>query len=444
MGRLAGVRADQRHHRHRRGRQGPRRRALPWAFGGQWPHTPTYLSANKKTPHRLFRFRDDLPDLANLDLRTKIGLDIDIKIGFGDKGSQSLAPPSAGYVWVPEHSPEDCEPALLPDSFIAWLHNIALAGEHRTASGSKGERHWRDIAEGVGQGSRNEAAASFAGRILGTLGDPFDNAAIGVQWQLFKAWNQNNTPPMDEEELARTWESILTKHRQKVTTINANHHFERERPANAPDDWKLEIVDSDPRVFRLYSPLWANATPGGFIELAAEQMLSAFAVRRAALEQAKVWVNATTFDPRWKGGKGVESLARQLVETAVEIEAEPEEIRAAVVAEAILQVIDRARPAAGDDKPDPRGRPTRMENGTVWVQVSAIFEDVAYTALKIKHAEVVRALRSAGAESKQKRVDGKARRFKLIDARALEALRRLSGADERSAEAPTTGGSTNV
>ena len=58
------------------------------AFGGEIPPTPTFISGKKRLPHRIFAFRHDLPRQANYNLR-KLGIEADLKIGYGDSGSQS-------------------------------------------------------------------------------------------------------------------------------------------------------------------------------------------------------------------------------------------------------------------------------------------------------------------------------------------------------------------
>jgi len=390
-------------------------------FGNEPPVTPTYKSSRGK--HRLFFFRADLPGQGKNHF--KVG-DLEIRTGYGGKAAQSVFPPSihpdgGRYEWLV--SPSECPPAVIGDAVQAWLWNYFDEPTAALDINKRASKDWHRIAEGIVEGERNDTLASFAGKLFADLADPFDNGAVGRLYQLMQAWNERNRPPLPDAEVKRTFESILSRHRQKTTSLNANEHFEKDKPATAPDDWKLEIVESRPRKYRLYSPLWAEATQGGYITLSVDQFMVASRVRRESLEQADVWVEPSRFDRRWMGGKGVDSLARQLVQSATHVAAEPEERRDVVVAESLLWCLERARVAVGENDPDPSGRPIRMSDGSVWFQVGAVLEDVGYTLSKIKHGEIVDVLRSAGATTKQTRVGSAVKRFKVIDRMGLRNLR---------------------
>lgn len=390
-------------------------------FGGEPPVTPTYKS--KRGKHRLFRFRDDLPGQGKNHF--KVG-DLEIRTGYGDKGAQSVFPPSIHpdggvYEWLV--APADCPPAVISDAVQAWLWNWFDEPTSALEQNTRARRDWNKVADGAAEGERNDTLASFAGKLFSDLGDPFDNGAVGRIFRLLQAWNERNRPPMPEAEVKRTFESILARHRQRTASLNANDHFEKDKPTTAPEEWQLEIVESRPRKFRLYSPLWAERTPYGYIEIDSSKMLSPSQIRREALEQSDVWIDPTRFDRRWMGGKGIESLARQLVQSATHVAAEPEERRDVVVAEVVLQCLEHARVAVNDGGPDPRGRPVRMADGSVWFQVGAVLEDVGYTLAKIKHGELVEVLSKAGATNEQCRIGTAVKRFKVLDRNGLRSLR---------------------
>ena len=60
------------------------------------------------------------------------------------------------------------------------------------------------VTKGVNQGGRNNAAARVAGLLL----SKFPEKEWGVCWELLKGWNQNNTPPLPENELKLVFKSI--------------------------------------------------------------------------------------------------------------------------------------------------------------------------------------------------------------------------------------------
>ncbi len=404
-------------------------------FGENPPPTPTYTSSRGK--HRIFKFRGDLPGQGKNHF--KIG-NLEIRTGYGGMAAQSVFPPSVhadgtAYRWT--ISPSECDPAEISDAVMAWLWNWFGEPTSALPTNKRAAKDWRSVAEGVGEGKRNDTLASYTGRLLSDLLDPFNNAAIGRAFEYVKAWNERNKPPLDAKELRTTFDSILARERQKRTSLGANEHFDRERAPEAPDEWRLEIITAEPREYRLYSPLWATKIGGGGIRLTADDLLSPRRIRRAALEQADVWIDRKKFDPRWEGTKGVESLARQLIVAAELIAATPEKRRSVVVAEAVLSSLNKARPAGEIQGPDPRGRPIRMADGDVWFQVAAIHEDLGYTLAKITHGEIVDALEKIGATSRQKKMSDGVRRYKVVTRNALRSLQAIAEVDDQIGSAAT-------
>jgi hypothetical protein len=134
-------------------------------------------------------------------LRNRVGLapGVDLR---GD-GGYVVAPPSvhasgAPYRWL--CSPEVCRLAPPP----AWLSAVPkerTPPEHRLA-------HWQHLLrKGVGEGERNSTIASLAGHLLWHGVDP------AVTLELLLSWNATRCrPPLAEEEVVRTVESITRVH----------------------------------------------------------------------------------------------------------------------------------------------------------------------------------------------------------------------------------------
>ena len=74
---------------------------------------------------------------------------------------------------------------------------------------TESEKKWLAGKDGVSEGSRNDTAASLAGKIL-TSTDPKLWESIG--WEQLKVWNNKNTKPLQERELRGVWESIKQQH----------------------------------------------------------------------------------------------------------------------------------------------------------------------------------------------------------------------------------------
>lgn len=133
----------------------------------------------------------------------KLGPGLDIR---GD-GGYVVAPPSVHesgrlYSWSVDHHPDDMPIAEAP----AWLIGLA-----RTPAPSKGTaempENWRRlVAEGVGQGKRNEAIARLTGHLLRKQVDPL------VALDLVRVWNAARCrPPLDDGEVVRTVDSICQR-----------------------------------------------------------------------------------------------------------------------------------------------------------------------------------------------------------------------------------------
>lgn len=80
-----------------------------------------------------------------------------------------------------------------------WLHDKG----HQV---DRERKDWSKITKGVSAGARNTTAASMAGKMLNAFfGDP------EPAWRMLYAWNQLNSPPLEEKELLAVFNSILKR-----------------------------------------------------------------------------------------------------------------------------------------------------------------------------------------------------------------------------------------
>ena len=139
-------------------------------------------------------------------LRNRVGLapGLDLR---GD-GGLIVAPPSLHasgrrYEWEVSHHPDDVALAPLP----SWL--VALVRGEVPGVGHSRD-HWRGLLrDGVAEGARNNTIASLTGHLLWHDVDP------EVAAELLLCWNRVRCrPPLSDEEVARTVESICRTHRR--------------------------------------------------------------------------------------------------------------------------------------------------------------------------------------------------------------------------------------
>ncbi|NJH78782.1 primase alpha helix C-terminal domain-containing protein, partial [Staphylococcus agnetis] len=70
--------------------------------------------------------------------------------------------------------------------------------------------YWRDIAFGLGEGERNQALASLTGYLLRRYVD------ANLVYGLVSAWAMTCTPPLEQDEVNKTFNSIYKKHTNNI------------------------------------------------------------------------------------------------------------------------------------------------------------------------------------------------------------------------------------
>ena len=131
---------------------------------------------------------------AGIDLRGDGGLIV---------SPPSIHPSGRHYQWRPGHAPHEITLAPLP----GWL-----LGEIMPTDSPRGHplAYWRRlISEGVPKGRRNNTIASLTGHLL------WHGVDSDVVSELLLCWNRERSrPPLSDEEVLRTVDSIVRLHRQ--------------------------------------------------------------------------------------------------------------------------------------------------------------------------------------------------------------------------------------
>ena len=163
------------------------------------PNTPTAISGGGGA-HYYFKYRkkdgitNSVKFLPSMDTR-------------GD-GGFIISPPSLHqsgkrYEWAEGLSVSDVDLANAPK----WLKDKLQENKSGTTNGG-----WEEKLEGVGEGQRNETAASIIGGLICKYPkNKWDN----VVWPLVQGLNMKNNPPLPEAELRTTFESIANREANK-------------------------------------------------------------------------------------------------------------------------------------------------------------------------------------------------------------------------------------
>lgn len=168
---------------------------------------------------RNFQKRDDLP---GIDLRSE--------------GGYVIAPPSmhksgSQYCWQTGSSLDDLDLADLPE----WL--IASETAHKTESSV--------YMKGTIIGSRNDSLAKVAGTVVGK------SYTLDEAIQFCRTWNQQNTPPLPDDEVIRTVNSIFETHTRNSQLSQLSQHDTEPLPLTRPLQANGPFpVDSLPLVMR--------------------------------------------------------------------------------------------------------------------------------------------------------------------------------------------------
>lgn len=391
--------------------------------------TPTYASS--RSEHRLFCYDSRLPQQGVY----KLG-GLEIRIGGGDRGSQSVFPPSrhasgVEYAWKPGLSPGEVDVAPIPDSFMGAILNAtgsapvakepARALLHRKAT--PGDRHHMLV----------RMAASLCVKMT-DCHDPVEQQEVLL---MLRAINTTQcVPPKTPEEVETIWRSELRwaiKVRamdcDRKKALEAHSAGEEEEEAVAaeamadtpftltgleyrdgewwPGRWSLAVVNADPVAYVLTIPTFSAAGEKSVdVAVNAEVYRSASKLAHAVLEATHTvildevpeeWYLIWNGCGKKKNTPAIRGLKAKLMDVAVRKEATAEHMRFAQVAEWFLQAIMTTPAPTGDEdsdgEPDCHGAPAwvRGRDGTweLWFSWGRVWESVDRGRRKIEEGDQI-------------------------------------------------------
>jgi hypothetical protein len=451
-------------------------------FGLVNAKTPGYSSS--RGAHRLWILDQRLLAIQ----KAKVDLDgLEIRFGGGGKQTQSIIPPSRHhtgkrYEWEPGRSPDEVDPMPMPEALVLAI--LAAAGD---VSGKEGLITKDTLYQRVLQkGERNTGLLKWISSEIMRMRDPHDPAEQQNVLLVLRSLNQTRcAEPLDDRELRQIWMGQLRwgmKARAagatKVasTDTDADKKVEEARAANVhaasglefrsgewwPGMWRLTVVHSDPKEFRLHVPVVANSDGNGdciFVSLSSADWASPMAVARRILEStgtidvqdpnpkewAKIWNGYSFKKEGEKQTTRVRGLKVKLMDDRAEEWPPAEQQRFAQVAGWLLDALTNVAPPDGDlddSQPNPTGKPAWVRNDAdgfdLYFSWNRVFEDIEKTRKqKLREGEGTalkrRILAAAGeAEFKVERVrtgSGVRRRYYVWSQKHIDHLANIAHPD---------------
>jgi archaellum biogenesis ATPase FlaH len=173
---------------------------------GQLPPTITWSTWRNRTI-RLYRGRNGLSPV-----KPPKGSPMMLEVRTGSKQYCILPPSQVNgrlYQFLPHLSPQDLEPAELPQEALKRILKALQRPEATQESRQTPRSPWANLWQGVPEGSRDDTAAKLAGRLL-SRGLPPDEVI-----EILVAWDARNNPPLGDRDLARVVHSIGRKEDRK-------------------------------------------------------------------------------------------------------------------------------------------------------------------------------------------------------------------------------------
>lgn len=251
--------------------------------------TPQYSSG--RGVHRIFVHEDWMPDSAVVKVEG-----LEVRLGGGETAGQSVIPPSwhktgKQYHWLPGKSPEDVNPARLPDSF----REAVMASSRRQGSGLIAQS--REALRGgnkIGEGGRHPFLVGRASLMASRIPEFTDSEREELVQYLLDVNSCRCTPPKSHDEVVKIAHDQFAYYRDRKIERLSKRPYERfglvwnqEDHCWEPGQWRLTIVRSDPAEFKVRIPDPTDQTRALVVRVDSETITSARNFAVAVLEASK-------------------------------------------------------------------------------------------------------------------------------------------------------------
>lgn len=251
------------------------------------PEVGTASFRSSRSRHYLFKHNPRLPNKAVMP--NVKGLEI--RIGGGERGAHSVAPGSrhktgVEYVWVPGASIEDCDVLPMPENLLQTILAAEQSGGSEAANLA--------LVPLVESGGRHDAVRKTAFCLAASLKDENPAFNMNLVYQLVSDMNQFKCdPPLDDGEVRELVKSafpavkafrkqepnadllaLADKFSDRVEMVKSgqiegrhlsesdgyltlmNCGIDVDNGEWNPGTWQLEIVDSEPKIYRIRFDYW--------------------------------------------------------------------------------------------------------------------------------------------------------------------------------------------
>jgi len=264
--------------------------------------TPAYSSG--RGVHRIFQYEDWMPKSAVVKVNG-----LEVRIGGGEAAGQSVIPPSwhktgTQYAWLPGRSPEDVNPARLPDEF----RDAVLKSSRKHGSGLIAQARETLLAgKKVPEGGRHPfliGAASLVARNFTKFTDEERQVLTQIMLSLNATFCD---PPKSHDEACGVasdqfshYQKIRLQKKQSDPLSKCGLEWNAEERRWDPGSWGLTIVHSNPAEYKLRVPDPKDKAKRITIRLGADKFVSSRDVAIRVLDATKT-VNLLDPSPeRWR------------------------------------------------------------------------------------------------------------------------------------------------
>lgn len=353
------------------------------------------------------------------------------------------------YRWFPGLSPSEIEPPDLPEKVITRLWELDQM-ERPDAPMERQPKKYDKFYEGEKVretiDGRDDHLISLAGKEVDIVVRAYGLSALNDPHQYNRLFNvintfnlQNCSPPIEQSEVRKKLDQAIRMAKKSdaenpVPERYTEFGLELRDNEIFPGEWKVSCVKSDPPKIRLFAPM----LPDGSILLSTEAFDSPREVHRAILKATGSICLADVpgkWETIWNGqsgkkGKAIRGLKAKLLDISESEKTSIDEHRQGVIAEHILDLLERAQIHDEQKQLPSNGTPVLMSDGSVYFKINYLFNKIRFE--DISRNEISAILEKCCAEEVFPRVGGKSKRYRSATNKCIMMLRELSGISDSS------------